>query len=338
MKTISLNGPGSVTVIDQEIDHSFAMLAVLRVISTGVCAADSYLWSGNHPWDISYPIVPGHEIFGEVIEVDTNRGSNLEIGTKVAVQVNVPCYECEFCKQEKYNMCNVRKHFGSAFKGSFAEKIALPVGSRVHPFTQQIDDLVGGLSETMANAIYCSRKVQIDNSKSVLILGMGSIGACLAQYLKTTFPKLNITVLTSSEEKRKILDHLGLMHTSIDKIRDYENSFDIVFETSGFAPNFKAGLTALKPTGTAVIYGVFQEEMLFDFNQVSEFKELSLIGGHLADDTAFDLSIEFLSNHQSELRYLISNVVGFGNFTSAFSDPKFSQFKTIFQPTYEVEI
>ena len=80
-----------------------------------------------------------------------------------------------------------------------------------------------------------------------------------------------------------------------------------------------------------------QSEMLFDFNQVSEFKELTLIGGHLADDASFELSTSFLTKHQNELDYLISNIVGFENFTSAFSDSKFSQFKTIFQPTHRSE-
>ena len=336
MKTISLNGPGSVSVIDQEIDQTFTPMAVLRVISSGVCAADSYLWSGNHPWDISYPIVPGHEIFGEVIELDSSKAGKLAIGSKVVVQVNVPCHQCELCKKNKFNMCTIRKHFGSTFKGSFAEKIALPVGSRVHPYTSEIDDLIGGLSETMANAIYCSRKIQLQKSDSVLILGMGSIGACLAHYLKTSYPDLKITVLTSSDEKRSLLEKLGIGHVSLAQITDLNDSFDVIFETSGYAENFKAGLSGLKPTGTAVIYGVFQEQMLFDFNQVSEFKELTLIGGHLADDTAFDLSVEFLSKNQQELKYLISNVVGFDDFTSAFSDPSFSQFKTIFQPSHMI--
>jgi threonine dehydrogenase-like Zn-dependent dehydrogenase len=336
MKTISLNGPGSVTVIDQEIDQSFTSMAILRVISSGVCAADSYLWSGNHPWDISYPIVPGHEIFGEVIEVDSSKAGNLAVGSKVAVQVNVPCYQCELCKKNKFNMCTVRKHFGSTFKGSFAEKIALPVGARIHSYSGEIDDLIGGLSETMANAIYCSRKTQLHKDDSVLILGMGSIGACLAHYLRVTYPDLKITVLTSSDDKKFLLEKQGISHTSLAQISELKDSFDVIFETSGFADNFKAGLTGLKPTGTAVIYGVFQEQMLFDFNQVSEFKELTLIGGHLADDAAFDLSVQFLAKHQNDLKYLISNVVGFNNFTSAFSDSRFSQFKTVFQPSHMI--
>ena len=56
----------------------------------------------------------------------------------------------------------------------------------------------------------------------------------------------------------------------------------------------------------------------------------------MADDIAFDLSLDFLTKYQSDLKYLISNVVGFENFASAFSDSRFSQFKTIFQPTQKI--
>jgi threonine dehydrogenase-like Zn-dependent dehydrogenase len=233
-------------------------------------------------------------------------------------------------------MCTAKMHFGSTFKGSFAEEISLPIGSRVHSYRDEIDDLIGGLSETMANAIYCSRRIQLQKDDSVLILGMGSVGACLAHYLKLTQPSIKITVLTSSGIKRDLLDKLGLKHISLGEIGTLQDSYDVIFETSGFSENFKAGITALKPTGTAIVYGVFQEQMLFDFNQVSEFKELTLIGGHLADDAAFNLSLEFLAKHQSELNYLISNVVGFENFTYAFSDSTFSQFKTVFQPSLKI--
>lgn len=337
MKTISLEAPGAISVINQETDDSFKKMALVRVISSGICAADSYLWSGKHPWDISYPIVPGHEIFGELIEIDPELESKFKLGTKVAVQVNVPCYKCELCLTNKFNMCVTRKHFGSTFKGSFAEEIAIPVGARMHAYSEEINDLVGGLSETMANAIYCSRKVALEGDENVLILGMGSIGACLAHYLKNTYPLLKVTVLTSFEAKKERLKLLGISATSLDEIGKFADHFDIVFETSGFADNFKAGLSALKPTGTAMVYGVFQSEMLFDFNQVSEFKELTLIGGHLADDASFDLSIRFLSKNQSQLDYLISNVVGFDDFTTAFSDSRFSQFKTMFQPEHKSE-
>lgn len=337
MKTIVLNGPGDIKVVNKELDTTFPQIALLRVISSGICAADSYLWSGNHPWEINYPIVPGHEIFGEVIEIDKEYSAEFPIGTKVAAQVNVACYQCELCLAEKFNMCTKRKHFGSNFMGSFAEQISLPMGSRIHAYSGLIDDQIGGLSETMANAIYCSSKVQLEGSESVLILGMGSIGACLTHYLRSTYLNLDLTVLTSSAEKRVLLEKNGTKAISLDELKSKEDSFDVIFETSGFQDNFRSGLRSLKPTGKAMIYGVFQEQMLFDFNIVSEFKELTLIGGHLANDDAFIKSINFLMKHQHELKYLISNIVGFSDFTSAFSSPKFSQFKTIFQPNFESE-
>ena len=335
MKSISLERPGRVSIIDQKVDDSFDRMALLRVISSGICAADSYLWSGIHPWDISYPIVPGHEIFGEVIEIDSTFAYKFPIGSKVSVQVNVPCNTCALCQTKKFNMCVARNHFGSVYRGSFAEKIAIPFGARMHRYSSPINDLIGGLSETMANAIYCAKKVNMNGNDSVIILGMGSIGACLAHYLTCTFPALNLTVLTSSSFKRRQLHRLGIKSVTLEDLFGLENSFDIIFETSGFPKNFEAGLFSLKPTGKAMIYSVFREEILFDFNQVSEFKELTLIGGHLASDEAFDESIAFLSSKQDELGYLISNVVGFSNFTSAFSNPKFSEFKTVFQPINE---
>jgi len=338
MKSISLMSPGSVSIVEQEVDVSFKRMALLRVISSGICAADSYLWSGNHPWNISYPIVPGHEIFGEIIEVDSTIAFNFPIGSKVSVQVNIPCYVCPLCKAEKYNMCTERNHFGSTYKGSFAEKISIPFGARMHRYTSPINDLIGGLTETMANAIYCAKKVALKGDESVVILGMGSIGGCLCHYLMRAFPNLDLVVLTSSSFKREQLQRLGIKSVTLDELTRLENSFDIIFETSGFSENFKAGLFSLKPTGKAMIYSVFREEILFDFNQVSEFKELTLIGGHLASDEAFNESIEFLSFRQDELGYLISNIVDFSNFTSAFSSPKFSQFKTVFQPTKESEL
>ena len=234
-------------------------------------------------------------------------------------------------------MCITRRHFGSTYKGSFAEKIAIPFGARMHRYSSPINDLIGGLSETMANAIYCAKKVNLEGTESVIILGMGSIGACLTHYLKCTYPNLDLTVLTSSEFKRERLRELGIRSITLNELNKLEDKFEVVFETSGFPENFHAGLLSLKPGGTAMIYGVFREKMLFDFNQVSEFKELTLRGGHLANDEAFNLSVEFLTSKQNELRYLISNVVGFSDFTTAFSNPKFSQFKTIFQPDYESE-
>jgi threonine dehydrogenase-like Zn-dependent dehydrogenase len=336
MRAVVLNAPGDISIVDQEVDASFERIAKLRVISSGLCAADKYLWTGKHPWNINYPIVPGHEIFGEIIEIIPEMKEEFPKGSKVSVQVNVPCGVCEMCKFQKFNMCLERRHFGSTFKGSFAEEIAIPSGSRIQILPDSIDDAIGGLSETMANAIYCAEKVSLQGDESVLILGMGSIGASLSHYLKKTYPKLSITVLTSSKEKQALFEARGFHVAMLKDAQKFSNNFQVVFETSGYSDNFKAGISAVKPNGIVMLYGVFRDEINFDLNQISEFKEITILGGHLANDRAFKASALFLSQNQEELRYLISNVVNFDSFTTAFANPKFSEFKTIFQPNHSL--
>lgn len=337
MKTIVLNAPGDISIVEQDVDTSFKRIAKLRVISSGLCAADKYLWTGKHPWSIDYPIVPGHEIFGEIIEIVPEMAEEYPLGTKVSVQVNVPCGNCEMCNLQRFNMCLERRHFGSSFKGGFAEEIAIPLGARMQTLPSNIDDAIGGLSETMANAIYCADKVSLQGDESVLILGMGSIGAALSHYLKTTYPNLSISVLTSSKDKKALFEAKGFDVLILEEAPKVSNAFQVVFETSGHSESFKAGINAVKPNGIVMLYGVFRDEITLDFNQISEFKEISVLGGHLANDRAFEASAEFLSQNQEELRYLISNVVSFDDFTAAFTNPKFSEFKTIFQPKISLE-
>jgi threonine dehydrogenase-like Zn-dependent dehydrogenase len=335
MKTISLNGTRDVSVIDAELDTWFDQSILMRVISSGLCAADKHLWAGNHPWKLTFPIVPGHELFGEVVEVDENLSDAFPVGSKIAVQVIVPCYECEFCEVALFNMCSKKRHFGSTYKGGFAEYVKLPKGARIHKFRGPIEDRIGGLAESMANAIYCVHRSKLKSKDSTLILGMGSIGASLAMYLKNERDDVRVTVLTSSLEKQDILTEHGIDFVSSANIESNLNRFDVVFETSGFPGYLQSGLKMIRPRGIFVQYGVFEGPVSVDLNQIGEFKELTMIGGHLANDASFEESLDFLMKNQQKLGFLISNVVGFNNFASAFDSPKMNLFKTIFQPSYE---
>jgi threonine dehydrogenase-like Zn-dependent dehydrogenase len=207
----------------------------------------------------------------------------------------------------------------------------------MHRYEEKIDDLIGGLTETMANAIYCASRAELRGNESILILGMGSIGACLNHYLLRTFPDLRITVVTSSPEKLQLLKALDVKGITESDLTIINDEFDVVFETSGFEEYLLACIPALKPRGTLMIYGVFKSRIHFDFNQVSEFKELKILGGHLADDSSFDKAVAFLSKYQNELKYLISRIVNFSNFRSAFDGNDHPKFKTMFQPTGGVE-
>lgn len=337
VKSLYLVSPSHVEVHLEEFNSVESDLAIVRVLSAGICAADRYLFSGDHPWSIEYPIVAGHEIFGEVVELPS-RTTSLSIGDLVTAQVKIPCMKCEFCTQSRFNLCVAGCHFGSCHKGAFSEYMRFPLGTRAHRFKRYVDPAVGALAETFANAFYCLDLGKAAEASRLLILGAGSIGLAIATICRKQLPQLEIWVHTSSQQKAELLHSLGVSTTvsgdgDISSIRD---SFDLVIECSGYAPNVEIGFSAIKPGGKFIQYGVFRERVSVDLNVVGEFKEIQIIGGHLASDSAFSASTEFLSNFPEEARMLVTHEVSFEDFASAFDPHDGLQVKTIFRPVKEL--
>ncbi|KAJ1266971.1 hypothetical protein BS78_07G020800 [Paspalum vaginatum] len=68
----------------------------LRITHCGVCYAD-VIWTQNKHNDSIYPVVPGHEIVGQVTEVGSEvKGFNTGDYVGVGIYVN-SCGDCENC-------------------------------------------------------------------------------------------------------------------------------------------------------------------------------------------------------------------------------------------------
>lgn len=72
--------------------------------------------------DARLPIVPGHEIVGEVIA----RGDGVDwpIGARLGVAwLGYTCGECEFCSSGRENLCDVARFTGYQIDGGYAEHV-----------------------------------------------------------------------------------------------------------------------------------------------------------------------------------------------------------------------
>src|SRR5690625_2180074 len=67
----------------------------INVIYGGICGSDIAVYKGKLP-HAQYPVVPGHEIIGEIIA--TGENATKAIGQRVVVQPNTHCGKCSFCK------------------------------------------------------------------------------------------------------------------------------------------------------------------------------------------------------------------------------------------------
>lgn len=90
----------------------------IKVHACGVCRTDLHVVDGDIP--ANYPIVPGHEIVGHVIEI----GRNVE-GFRPGMRIGVPwlgrtCGECAYCRSGEENLCNNPVFTGATRDGGYA--------------------------------------------------------------------------------------------------------------------------------------------------------------------------------------------------------------------------
>ena len=71
MKTIIINKPGEVEIIEQAMPVRKQGEALLKILYGGICGSDLGTYRGTFAY-ASYPRIPGHEFSAEIIEIGDN--------------------------------------------------------------------------------------------------------------------------------------------------------------------------------------------------------------------------------------------------------------------------
>jgi D-arabinitol dehydrogenase (NADP+) len=91
---------------------------LIKVLAAGVCGTDLHLHHGE--FGPTYPLIPGHEVMGEVVECGTEV-SNVKVGQRVCVDNTVSCGGCGECRRGKPVFCETLVAHGVNAPGGFAE-------------------------------------------------------------------------------------------------------------------------------------------------------------------------------------------------------------------------
>ena len=94
---------------------------LLRVHACGVCRTDLHVVDGDLPF-LGAPLVPGHEIVGEVVA--QGDGVSVPLGTRLGVPwLGYTCGKCEFCLRGEENLCDRARFTGYHLDGGYAEHV-----------------------------------------------------------------------------------------------------------------------------------------------------------------------------------------------------------------------
>ena len=151
--------------------------AIVKVGACGVCRTDLKIWQGNSPVPTKLPLVLGHEIAGEIVEVadglDTSR-----IGERVIVNPYLSCGNCKFCKKGQQNLCShLRGVIGVSRDGGYSEYVKVPLDC-LFPISRDISfEQAAIIPDAIATSYHALvKKAQVERSQTIVVLGVGGLG------------------------------------------------------------------------------------------------------------------------------------------------------------------
>ena len=269
------------------LDHD----VVIDIQYCGICHTDIH--QVKNEWGRSnYPMVPGHEIAGNISQVGS-QVTRFKIGDKVGVGCFVDsCRNCYACSEGLEQYCNnvlttyngIEKDGKTPTQGGYSNKIVVD--------ENYVLNMPDNLVLERAAPLLCAgitlysplMKWKAGPGKKVAIIGLGGlghIGVKIAHALGS-----EVTVLSHSFKKQQDAKKMGADNfyaTSDSKtFVKLEGYFDIMINTVSTDINLNQYLNLLKLDGTMVVVGVPEKDTKINaYSLISARRNLagSLIGG-----------------------------------------------------------
>jgi len=184
---------------------------VVRVLSCGLNHLDLWLESAGLPVPVSLPRTPGGEIAGRIEQLGS-AVTDWKIGDAVAVQSNLFCGECEFCKRGEESTCLRGELVGVTRDGGFAELVAVPARALVKIPDGLDFNASAALTLAGSTAMHMlTNRTQVRAGDWVLVMaGASGVGSAAIQIAR----QLGARVIStgSTEAKRQLAFQLGAEH------------------------------------------------------------------------------------------------------------------------------
>jgi D-arabinitol dehydrogenase (NADP+) len=327
MKAVVYDAPGSFAIKDIPTPEPKPGEVRVRVRQTGICGTDLHIHNGK--FFAEFPLTPGHELVGPVDALGEGAGfdgagfdgtgfdstGGFRIGQYVAVNPNMNCGYCAYCRVGRTLLCANLKGLGTNWPGSFAEYVVVPANLVFS--VDGIDPDVSVFTEPTACAMHGVETLSPRPGSSALVFGAGPTGLLLAQLIARG-GAVSVTVAASSAFKLKRAEGFGIDHTfvmdrtdlagDVAKLRAAAGGgFDIVVDATGAAAVSEQCVPLARSGGTVLFYGVTEPEDLVTVSPYDVFRREITIKGSFAEIDSFPAAIAALRSGRARTGGLITH-------------------------------
>ncbi len=294
---------------------------VIRVARAGICGTDLHIYRNEYFSD--FPLIPGHEFCGEVVEVG-GKVQSLRVGRRVAVDPNLYCNRCVFCRQQHNNHCLNWQGVGITRPGAFAQYVAVPENA-CYPLPESLTDLQAAFIEPLSCVIHALNRLRVWPGDDALIFGAGPMGLVLIQALRHS-GAARIVVVEKQPPRLELARHMGAA-TAVPADAELERAlrelaphgFAVVVDATGVPEVIESAFRFLKPRGQFLQFGVAPMDAHIRLSPYQVFKNDWTILGSFALCYTFQRAIEWLAGGIVEIEPIISHTVPLQAFPDVFA-------------------
>jgi S-(hydroxymethyl)glutathione dehydrogenase/alcohol dehydrogenase len=273
-----------------EVDTPSGREVLVRTVATGVCHSDLHVVDGASRYDVSRPIVLGHEGAG-VVEAVGPDVATVRPGDHVVACLSGFCGSCAQCLAGHPNLCVGGAVARSASApprlsqrgqglwpfagvGSYAERMLLHENSvvRIDPdLPLDRAALVGcGVLTGVGAAL---RTSGLEAGQTVAVFGCGGVGLSIVQGARIGGAR-QIIAVDMFDSKLEMARRLGATHAvnsakdeAVKAVRALTGGagVDHAFEAVGSAALCRQAIESLAIRGTATIVGVLPPDAMIEF-------------------------------------------------------------------------
>ena len=233
----------------------------MRVEAAGICGSDLHGVASRSPRRAP-PLIMGHELCGEVVAAGGPAGEPF-VGTRVAVNPQVPCGDCLVCRSGRENVCSRRELIGGTRPGGFAELVSVPLRC-LHPISTELAPGVAVFCEPLATCVHALRLVPDNLVDVAVVFGAGTIGVLAAQVLRAAGTRI-IVVSEIDGPRRQTAAAIADAVAAPDEIYDLVaeltggSGAGVSLDAVGLDDTRRDSIRVLQPGGIAVWLGMHEQ-------------------------------------------------------------------------------
>ena len=267
MKAIVISGPGAAELRAVASGPPGPGDVRIRLIATGICGTDVEIFDGTMPYFTAgmaaYPIIPGHEWVGEVVETGANV-TGFQPGDRVVGECSVGCMRCATCRAGNYHHCADRTETGILNRsGGFAEYITFPA-LFLHRISPSVPVESAAMVEPAAVAFNGVRHAGVTPRDAVAVFGDGPIGLLVAMMARA-FGAARITVVGATPHRLPlarslVADDIVDINATPDvpaALAARGGSPSVVIEATGNPAAVETAVASVAAGGRIVLLGLF---------------------------------------------------------------------------------